>query len=157
MHVRLLPLALGCAILAGCTTPHTSLRVENGEGGTGFLYVAESYDLYPTRRPEGEAWRLQDLRGRLTTAGACTEGYRVDDRAESLTSGRFFNGDIYRVTYRGHCGRHDAPAAPAEPMYTPMPMDDPVERFPAGDRDMLFPDSTRPDGGPRSLRGPYAG
>jgi len=131
MHLRLIPLALACAVTAGCTTPETTLRVDGTETGPGFVFVAEDYDLYPVRRAEGEAWRLQDLRGRLNSAGLCTEGYEVAEREESLTDGRFFNGDIYRVTYRGRCAAQSlAPATQPEPMYTPMPMEDPVERLP---------------------------
>ena len=113
MNLRLIPLALACAVTAGCTTPETRLSVDGGESGTGFVFVSESYDLYPARRAEGEAWRQQDLRTRLTSAGVCSEGYEVEERQEGRTEGRFFNGDIYRVIYRGRCAAQSPMRAPA--------------------------------------------
>src|SRR3546814_4961540 len=64
MPRRLIPLALACALIAGCTTPESRLDLDSTDTGTEFLYVAEDYDLYPVRRPEGEAWRAQELRAR---------------------------------------------------------------------------------------------
>src|SRR3546814_14190416 len=122
MPRRLIPLALACALIAGCTTPESRLDLDSTDTGTEFLYVAEDYDLYPVRRPEGEAWRAQDLRARLADLGICGEGYRIDRRDEALKPGRFFSDDIFSVTYQGRCGV--ATAAPGDtrelPTLAPM-------------------------------------
>src|SRR3546814_17157322 len=90
MPRRLIPLALACALIAGCTTPESRLDLDSTDTGTEFLYVAEDYDLYPVRRPEGEAWRAQELRARLADLGICGESYRLERPDGTLKTGRFF-------------------------------------------------------------------
>ncbi|MFN4087915.1 MAG: hypothetical protein ACK4QW_02575 [Alphaproteobacteria bacterium] len=114
MQRRLTLLVFACAVAVGCTRPESRLQVERADTGAGFLFVSQGYDIFPARRPEGEAWREQDLRARLVSAGVCGDGYEIVERSESVTQGRVFDGRILTVTYRGHCGGMPA-AAPAEP------------------------------------------
>ena len=102
----LLAVALAGGLLAGCATPQDTFSAGPPQPA-GFEYVAESYDLFPTRRYEGEVRRLQDLQQYLASANLCPLAYTIDSREESVGRGAFlteaFQGAIYRVTYRGHC------------------------------------------------------
>lgn len=86
-------------VLAACASPED--RLGAGDGQT-FVYVDESFDLYPNRQEQGEAWRHQALGRELQNAGLCPSSYTIDNRDESATEGRFAGG-LYRVTYQGRC------------------------------------------------------
>src|SRR3546814_621974 len=130
MPRRLIPLALACALIAGCTTPESRLDLDSTDTGTEFLYVAEDYDLYPVRRPEGEAWRAQELRARLADLGICGEGYRIERRDETLKPGRFFSDDVFSVTYHGQCAATVQIDTHEPPTLAPM-TGDPATSLPA--------------------------
>lgn len=104
MHCRIVLPILACVLLAACTAPASRFEWDRSGASSSFIFVAEDYDLFPARHPEGEAWREQELKARLAAANVCADTYTIDQRQESTTPGRFFNGDIFRVTYRGHCG-----------------------------------------------------
>lgn len=92
-------LAGGVLALTACAEPQDSFVT--GEGQT-FAYVDESYDLFPNRQEQGEAWRRQALGRELAAAGLCASGYSVTDRVATEAENRF-GGGLYRVTYQGHC------------------------------------------------------
>lgn len=113
MTRALLAVALACGLLAGCATPRDMFAPAPETPGGGFTYVAESYDLFPTRRAEGEARRLQDLEAWLASSNLCAAGYAIDEREETMEAGGWFSGPIFRVAYRGHCQPPPAAEAPA--------------------------------------------
>ena len=127
MNRGLLAVAVGCGLLAGCASPRDTFSAGPSNPAT-FRYVAESYDLFPTRRYEGEVRRLQDLQQYLASNNLCGEGYDIDRRDEAVDEGsflsRYFQGKIFQVTYQGHCRAASlsvpAPAA-AAPIETPAP------------------------------------
>lgn len=114
----LLAVAVASGLLAGCAKPTDMFSAGQSTPAT-FTYVAESYDLFPARRYEGEVRRLQDLQQYLASNNLCGEGYEVDSREEAAQAGnmitRSFHGTIFRVTYRGHCKYAGMPAAPEPP------------------------------------------
>lgn len=116
--------ALACGLLAGCATPEDQFFAAPEIPG-GFVFVAESYDLYPTRRYEGEVRRLQDLEQFLASNNLCPHGYVIDQRQEATQRlGPLEDaivGAIFRVTYQGRCAA--APSADAElrPAASPPP------------------------------------
>lgn len=162
MHCRIVLPILTCALLAACTAPASRFEWDRGGATNGFIFVSEDYDLFPARHPEGEAWRQQELKARLTAEGVCTDTYTIEQRQESTTRGRFFNGDIFRVTYRGHCGTSAGTLPGDAPLLEPMqPIRSPADPPPAGDTQIestplppsdatrgnsLLPDGTLPTG-----------
>ena len=108
MFRGLIAAALICGSLVGCASPGDSFSAASSDP-IAFSFVAESYDLYPTRRFEGEARRLQDLQQYLASRGLCADGYMIDSREEAVDGGslftKYFQGDIFSVTYTGHCSR----------------------------------------------------
>ena len=126
MNRGLLAVAVGCGLLAGCASPHDTFSAGPSNPST-FLYVAQSYDLFPTRRYEGEVRRLQELQQYLASNNLCGEGYDIDRRDEAADQGSFlsqyFQGKIFQVTYQGHCrtafSPTPAPAASLSPVETP--------------------------------------
>ena len=116
----LLAVAVAGGLLAGCATPRDTFSA-GPSSPAGFVFVAESYDLFPTRRYEGEIRRLQDLQQYLASNNLCTAGYEIDTREETISHGsiltRYFEGSIFRVTYSGHC-RSEGMEPPAAPVLT---------------------------------------
>ncbi len=101
-----LALALACGMLAACTQPRDLFAVAPDQPDS-FTFVAESYDLFPTRQAEGEARRIQDLEAYLASNRLCPDGYEIENRTDSVQEApwpfSYFSGTIYRVTYRGRC------------------------------------------------------
>ena len=128
MNRGLLAVALACGLLAGCASPRDTFSTGPSNPAT-FRYVAESYDLFPTRRYEGEVRRLQELQQYLASNNLCGGGYGIDRRDEAGDQGsflsQFFQGKIFQVTYQGHCRTAFAPmpspAASLAPVEPPAP------------------------------------
>ena len=85
--------------LAACTAPQDTFETADGQT---FRYVDESYDLFPNRQEQGEAWRRQALGRELQAAGMCPSSYTVERRTESEAEERF-GGGRFAVAYDGRC------------------------------------------------------
>ena len=120
----LLAVALACGLLAGCAMPEDKFFAVPETPG-GFVFVAESYDLYPTRRYEGEARRLQDLEQFLASNNLCPYGYLIDRRQEAAEERGLLEdaiaGGIFRVTYQGRCAEALSAGGAARPAGAPAP------------------------------------
>jgi hypothetical protein len=89
-------------LVSGCEALHKpeSASFRPVSGGFEFRAIADA--AYPEASPNGEAWRMKWLDGRLKESGVCPNGYAITSREPVLLSTGAL-GSIYDVYYEGRC------------------------------------------------------